>query len=440
MSDERVSALWYRFERIRLNSLPTPTRGDWVITRRLTILRDRRFGPFMAAHATSALGTAMATVALAFAVLHEYDSPAYLSYVLSARLVPMVVFLIGGGVLGDRFPRRKVLVGADVVRVLAQTGLAVAFFSGRPSLALLMALAAVGGLGEAAFVPSFNALLPSLVPPDRLTDGNALRGIVQSSAVVAGPALAGALITITSPATILVVDAISYLPSIVVLLVLRLDEPVRKASTLVADLRDGWRVFWSFPWLWTVTLQFTLFNLLVWGPYLVLGPSSADRYYQGASTWGVVLAAYGIGAIVGGLLILGRRPTRPLVVTALFAFLWAAPSAAFALRVPVVLLCLAAVLGGIASAVFNGLWMTTVQQRVPAEALSRVMAYITFGAYSVGPIGMAVAGPVSEVVGIRSVLAAGVAWQVVASSVMLALPAIRGLRRPEPTPAVMSRA
>ncbi|MGC4853353.1 MFS transporter [Micromonospora sp. DT4] len=401
---------------------------------RLEILRDRRFGPFMLGYATSALGTSMASVALAFAVLQERGSPADLSYVLAARLVPMVLFLVVGGVLGDRFSRRAVMLYADILRALAQGAIAAAFFVGRPSLVLLMVLAALSGLGEAAFMPSFNALLPSLLPPDRLVDGNAMRGLAQSVSTVAGPALAGVLITVTSPATILLVDAITYLPSIVVLVLLRIEERPRKPSTMLQDLRGGWRVFWSYPWLWTVTLQFTLFNLLVWGPYLVLGPASAERYYQGAGTWGVVLALYGAGSVLGGLLILGRRWDRPLVVTTLVSFLWAAPSAAFALRLPLPVLGAAALLAGIASAVFNGLWLTTVQQRVPQEAMSRVMAYITFGAYSVGPAGMTLAGPVSQAVGIAPVLVTGVVWQVLATSVVLTLPAIRAVRRPE-TPA-----
>jgi MFS family permease len=350
--------------------------------------------------------------------------------VLAARLVPLVVFLVAGGVLGDRFPRRKVLVYADTLRACAQGGLAAAFFTGHPSLGLIMGLAALNGLGEAAFTPSFNGLVPSLVAADRLGDANALRGLAQSVAAVAGPAIGAVLVAITSPAVLLLIDAVSYLPSIVILLFLRIEERPRKPSTIVEDLRSGWGVFWSFPWLWTVTLQFTLFNLIVWGPYLVLGPASAERYYDGAGTWGLVLALYGAGSVVGGLLLLGRRPRRPLVVTTAATLLWAAPSAAFALHAPVAVLCGAALLGGVASAVFNGLWITTVQQHVPPEMLARVLAYIAFGAYSVGPLGMAVAGPVAAVAGIGTVLTVGAAWQLVAATAVLTLPAIRGLRAP----------
>lgn len=403
--------------------------------RRFDVLREPNFRSFLAGYATSALGTAMATVALSFAILDSTGSLSDLSYVMAARIVPMVLFLLGGGVIGDRFPRRWIMIGADTVRAASHAGLAFAFLLGTPELWLILALAALSGLGEAVFRPSFDGLVPSLVPPSRLADANAVLGMAQSTAAVGGPALAGVLVAFISPAMILLIDAITFVPSILVLFFLRIaDSPAVLGSSVLSDLRSGWRIFWSYPWLWTVTLQFTLFNLLVWAPYLVLGPASADRFYGGASAWGLIVAIYGGGSVLGGLLILGRRPQRPLVLTTLVTFAWAAPSAALALRAPLALVCVGALAAGISNSVFNTVWMTTVQQHVPADALSRVMSYIAFGAYSIGPVGLALAGPLSEATSISTVLAVGVGWQILANSVILTLPAIRGLRR-EPTEA-----
>ncbi|GAB3896078.1 MFS transporter [Kibdelosporangium lantanae] len=398
--------------------------------RRFAVLRERHFRSFLIGYTTSSLGSAMAGVALSFAVLHSTGSLADLSFVLAARIVPMVLFLLGAGVLGDRFPRRLVMIYADTIRALSQGGLALAFMLGDPALWLMLTLAALGGLGEAAFRPSFDTLTSDLVPPDRLPDANALRGLANSTTNVAGPALAGVLLVFLSPAMILLVDAISYVPSIIVLILLPVANTAAKpAAPVLADLRAGWRTFWSYPWLWTITLQFTMFNLLLWGPYLVLGPVSADRHYGGASAWGVVVAVYGAGAVLGSLLLLGRRPKRPLVVAVAVAYGWALPSAAFAWQAPLVVVCAAALVAGVVSAVFNTLYMTTIQQRVPPEALSRVMSYVAFGAYSVGPIGLALAGPISDATSVASVLTVGVCWQVLATSVVLAVPAIRRLRR-----------
>lgn len=403
---------------------------------RFSVFRDRDFSVFFAGYVTSNLGTSMASVALAFAVMHNGGSPTDLSLVLAARIIPMVLFLLGGGVLGDRLPRRMVMLVADSVRALSQGTLALLFLAGPVSLWAVLVLAACGGLGEALFRPSFDGLVPQLTPKDRLPEANSLLGMAQSGASVGGPALAGVLVAVTSAATVLLVDALSYLVSIGALLMLRAGgrAPGPGDSSMVTELRAGWRAFSAHTWLWTVTLQFTLFNLLVWAPYLVLGPLSADREYGGPEAWGLIVGTFGGGSLLGGLLLLGRRPSRPLVVTTLITFLWAAPSAALAVRAPLWAVCAAALTAGVSSAVFNSLWMTTIQQHVPADSLSRVMSYVTFGAYSVGPVGLALAGPLAESTSIGLVLAVGVGWQLLANSVVLMLPAVRNLHAPDSGP------
>jgi hypothetical protein len=400
---------------------------------RVAVLRLRDFRVFAYGYAPSMLGTLMAGVALAFAVLDSGGSPTTLSYVLAARIVPMVAVLPFAGVLGDRFPRRLVMLWADVLRAAAQAAIAVLFFVGTPDLGPLLVLAALGGLGEAIFRPSFDGLVPQLVPADRRHEANTLLGLVQSTASVAGPALAGVLVVVTSPATVLLIDAVTYVPSILALLRLRVPDPAPADRTsMLREMREGWRLFASLPWLWTITLQFTLFNLLLWAPYLVLGPVSADRWYGGAGAWGAIAATYGAGAILGGLVVLGWKPGRPLLVATAATILWAAPSAALAARAPLLVVCGGALVAGVVSAIFGTLWMTAIHQRVPAEAMSRVNSYVVFGSFSIGPIGLALAGPAASATSITTILTIGVGWQVISGVLLLTLPAIRHFRNTTP--------
>jgi MFS family permease len=401
------------------------------LRQRLAVLGERDFRVFFLGYVTSYFGTSMAYVALALAVLENEGSVSDLSYVMAARVLPTVLFLLGGGVLGDRLPRRRMMLISDSGRTLSQGGMAVSFLLGGPPLWVVLTLAASGGLAEALFRPSFDGLVPELVAKKRLPEANALIGLAQSVAGVSGPALAGILVAVFSPGAVLMVDAGSYLVSVLALRALRVsDRPAKSGSSMLSELRDGWQLFRSHTWLWTVTLQFTLFNLIVWAPYLVLLPASAVHNYGGSGALGVIDAVYGIGALLGGVLLLGRRPERPLVVATLITILWAAPSAALALRAPLVVVCGAALPAGVSSAVFNTLWLSVVQLHIPAESLSRVMSYVAFGAYSVGPVGLALAGPLAERTSVETVLAVGAVWQLVASSVVPALPAVRGLRPP----------
>ncbi|MER7411311.1 MULTISPECIES: MFS transporter [Streptomyces] len=403
-----------------------PVRGA---LRRLEVLREANFRIFFAGYTTSMLGTSMATVALSFAVLEATGSLSDLSFVMAARIVPMVVFLLGGGILGDRLPRRMIMLCSDWLRALTQGSLAVLLMTGSAQLWQLLLLAALGGVGEAFFKPSFDGLVPHVVSAPRLPDANTMLGLGNSVASVAGPALAGLLVTLVSPATVLLVDAGTYALCALFLMRLRVPES-RAASTpgLLTELRAGWGLFTGHRWLWIVTLQFTMFNFVVWAPYLVLGPAAADATYTGASSWGTIVSVYGAGSILGALFLLGRRPNRPLLITTLVTVLWAAPSAALAAQAPLVVVCAGALSAGVANSVFNALWMTTIQQHVPQDALSRVMSYVSFGAYSIGPLGLALAGPVAEHTSISAVLAVGVCWQLAANAFILCLPSVRGVR------------
>lgn len=399
-------------------------------------LGDRRFRVFFTTYTVSLFGTSMAGMALSFGVLDNHGSLADLGYVNAARIAPLVVFLIGGGLVGDRLPRRRVMLGADCARVAGQGGIALLFALGHAPLWALLCLAAVGGLSEAFFEPALNGLIPALAPKGRLREANGLLGLARSTTNVAGPALAGVLVTVAGAQTVLGIDSASYAVSVLGLLLLRLPaSAVRPPASVVRQLREGWTTFRSHGWLWTVTVQFSFFNLVVWAPFLVLGPAAARDSYGGAGAWGAVMTGFGAGSLVGGLAALGRQPARPMAVAVAGTLLWAAPSAALWLRLPLGLVVLGAGLGGVASAVLNTLWATAVHQLVPEEAQSRISAYVSFGAFVFGPLGFAVAGPVAQTLGTGPVFGCGAVWQLVTASVVLALPAIRSVGRPPPEPA-----
>jgi MFS family permease len=383
----------------------------------------------------------MSSVAIAFAYLGAGGTATGLGLVFTANIVPMIAFILFGGALADRLGRRRVMLTADLARCAAQAALAAALAAGHPSLWLFVAAALAVGAGNAFFSPALSGLPVQLVPPGQLGDANALLGTARPAAQVAGPALAGILIAVTSPALVIAVDAGSYALSALALAGLRLGinaQPAQlhrpRRESLLRDLAEGWTEFAARPWLWAQTVQFALFNLVTWGPYLVLGPVLARQYLGGARAWGVILACYGGGAILGGLAALGRRPRRPLLVATLTTLGFALPPLALALRLPLAAVAGAALAAGLVAAL-GGAFATTVEQRlIPAEALSRVGAFNMVGAFAFGPVAFIAAGPAAALFGPRAVLAFGAAWSAAMTLAVLAVPAVRRLPWPEPPP------
>jgi MFS family permease len=397
---------------------------------KLGVLAGHDFLRFYIGYSASLLGTAMSSVAIAFAVLGNGGTPTGLGVVLAANIVPMVAFTLGGGALADRLGRRPMMLAADVARCAAQGVLAAALFLWHPQLWLFVGAALVVGTGNAFFQPALSGLPVQLAPRDRLGDANALIAVAQPAAQVAGPALAGILIAATSPAAVVAADAASYAVSAVALAMLRFPATARPRSrprsrSLLRDLADGWAEFSTRSWLWVTTVQFALFNLLTWGPYLVLGPVLARDYLGGARAWGVIAACYGGGAILGGLLALGRRPRRPLVVANLATLGFPLPPLALALHLPTVAVAAGALLAGAGSALGGAIEATVEQQLVPPQVLSRVGAFNLVGAFAFGPVAFAAAGPVAAAVGARAVLGFGAAWAVFGTLVVQTVPSIR---------------
>ena len=190
--------------------------------RRVAVLRDRDFARFFAGYATSLLGTSMSALAVTFAVLGHGGTASDLGVVLAAGIVPQVLFMLGGGVIADRLGRRPVMLGADAARCAAQAVLAAAVLAGRPALWVFILLAAVRGTGDAAFTPALSGLTAELAPQDDLVSANALLTAARSAAVVAGPGLAGVLVALAGPGTVIALDAGSYGVSVLALASLRL--------------------------------------------------------------------------------------------------------------------------------------------------------------------------------------------------------------------------
>jgi MFS family permease len=392
-------------------------------------LRSATYRQFFVGHLASAFGDGMVTVALAFAVLDVTGSTAALGLVLGIRSVFTIAALLLGGTVADRFSQRPVMVAADVLRFASQAVLAALLFAGSAHLWQILVLYAIHGACSGFFYPAVSALAPQLVPQEQLQQANALRWAADSAGGVVGPAVAGLVLAVASPAWAIAADSVTFACSAVALALLVLPRVKRaRQAPLLRQLIEGWNEFRSRSWLWISNIQAAATNALFGAPFFVAGPVIAREHLGGEAAWGLIVAAGGIGNLAGGVAALHHRPRRPMFVATLLFATFAVPGALLALALPAWLIAgayLAASAGGIAGNVF---WETTLQAQVPNDVLSRVTAYDWFSSLVADPAGYVVTGILVADVGATQ----GLATMIVAGAVItLFIPFLGPVRRLE---------
>jgi MFS family permease len=394
----------------------------------LDVLQERNFSRYLASLVVSQLGNGMANIALAFAVL-GFGTPTDLGIVLLAREIPMIGFLLLGGVFADRIPRRTILIGTDLLKGSAQVATAILLFSGQAHVWNIALLQVVFGVAMAFSRPIGLGLVRETVSDAHLQQANALTGLSRSTFSIASPALGALIVTLGSPALAIAIDAATFFVSALLISTMRLPGIVRPAtSSIVGDLRDGWREFVSRPWVVAIIASFGLFQLTYFPALLVLGPTVAKDHLHGAAGWGTIITVQAVGAVAGGLLALRVRVARPLVWTELAVI----PSGLLllALAVPLPLAAIAAVgfLVGMGFAIGENLYVTAFQRSIPEHALSRISSYDWFGSIALNPIGYALIGPIAAALGAPETLVlAGILNILVCLGVVL-VPSVRAIR------------
>ncbi|MFF2652102.1 MFS transporter [Streptomyces sp. NPDC058045] len=359
--------------------------------RRQNPLRIPAFRRYVLASLISATGTAMAPLALAYAVLGEGGGAGSLGVVLATNTVPTIVFVLAGGVLADRFSRSRLLFAGNLLAAGAQGVVAVLVGSGHATTATIAACGFVSGVATALTVPAARGAVPQLVPAEALQQANALLRLPGNAVKVLGPVIAGLIVAFAGPAWALGWDAISFLVAALLLLGMRLPAPVA-AESAVAQLRSGWRAFWSRTWLWTYTAAGTAVVAAWLAGYQLLGPVIADRQYAGARDWGLVQGAFALGLLVGTLVCLRLRPYRLLAVAVTTGAALLLPLTAMGLGLALPWVLGSAVLAGIGLDVAVVTWSTAFQQHVPEGELGRMGAFNDVGERLALPLGYLVTG------------------------------------------------
>ena len=421
---------------------PPAPRGTERGIRILRPLRIRDFALLFGGTTVSLFGDGIYIVALAWQVYDLSNVPTALSAVGVAWTLPMVVFLLIGGVLGDRFDRRRLMMAGDAIRAVAIAAIAVLALTGAIELWHLIAITVLYGIGEAIFAPNFQAVVPDVVPQGLIVEANSLQQLAEPVAFrFLGPAVGGVLVAVLGTGAAFAVDAATFAVSFGCVALMR-PLPAAKEDTgasVLEDIREGARFVRSHTWLWATMLSAALTLLLFLGPMEVLLPYVVRNELGGdADVLGVILGASGVGAIVSGVMLGQRGIGRNFVLWAYVG--WGVSVfclVGYALAATAWQAVLIGFVSGLAFTVGNVIWVTMIHRYVPTELLARVSALDWLVSIGLTPISFALAGPVAEAIGVEATLIGAGVLAAVACFGFLAVPGIRDPERWEAEPAVL---
>lgn len=404
----------------------------------LSVLRIAPFRRLFLSKVCSLLGTGAAPIALAFAVLRLPGNAATnLGIVLLGRSVTQVLFLLFGGVLADRLPRYRLMVGAELMAGISQSIVASLVLTGTAGVTSLTLLSVINGAANAMFLPASAGIVPQLLPKDKLQPGNALLGLANTTATILGSALASVVVALLNPGWALAGDAATFMISAWLLTGTKVSRTERLVATSVmADLRHGWREFSSRQWIWVVVAQFAVLNACTNGVFKVLGPIVAAHRMGGAPAWAAIVTAQSIGWLIGTYVSFRIRPRRPILVAVLVTLGYAPPFFLMAAGLPAAIVAASALVSGACGMIFGVQWETSLQAKVPGESLSRVSSYDALGSFALGPVALAIVGPIAGVVGVEPTLVAAGFITLAVSAAGLLSSQVRTLTLAAPEPVV----
>lgn len=412
----------------------------------LRALKNRAFALMWTGQTISRLGDNLYRIALAWWVLEKTGSAIAMGTVLVFSQIPMLIFLLIGGVVVDRLPRIRVMFASDILSGLAVSFIAVFSWLNILEIWHIYVASMVFGFVEAFFFPAYQAVIPTITRPNLLVSANSLNGLSQRVTGIVGPALGAALVALGGTSMAFGLDALSFFVSAMfVLPILRSNiEKILKPSGQIGgertsfaqsvrrglqDLREGFRFVLTVPWIWISILLFGFINITEAGPRAVAMPFLVnDNLNAGVELLGWLGSAISLGYVFG-MILLGQfvRLHRRGLLGYLAVMLEGALLLPFAFLLPVPILILSALIMGFCASVFGLIWTTSMQELVPGPLLGRAFSIDALGSWILLPIGFGLSGWLTELFGAPTVFLMGGLGTILLTGLGLLHPAIRKL-------------
>ena len=375
----------------------------------IQVLRSRDFRLLWLSQSVSVIGDALVVVAIGLYVTRLTHQPSDVGLVLAAYSLPVVGLVLVGGVVADRFPRQRVMVAADLVRMVLHGTLAVLIATGAVRVWHMVLIGLLFGCGQAFFQPAYSGLVPQTVAEQDIQAAQALGGVSRELATFASPALATVLVLSVGGAAAFGLDAATFAFSALMLSRVRGRSrgPAGESGSMLVELREGWVAVRERAWVWATISVYAAALLTALAPFFVLGASVARQVYGHDAIFGWTNAAWGAGTVTGAVVASRWRPQRPMLAGMLASLPWPAAIALYAAGPPLLLLYPAMAVAGAGTGMFAVWWETALAQRIPPHLLSRVSAWDWMGSLALLPLGYVLAGPAASAFGAVPVMVTG---------------------------------
>jgi MFS family permease len=365
------------------------------------------FRRLLIARTISNFGNGLSPVAVAFGVLSlEGATAKSLSLVMAFHLAPLVVFMLFGGIIADRFPRALVVGTTDIFLSVAIITNGLMLVNGLASVKSFIVVALIGGTLNALWWPAFSGIVPEIVDENHLQPANGFVGLVSNSANIIGAVTGGIIVAAVGAGIAIVIDGVTFLVAGVLVLQLRKFGTKREnnehSPSVFDDLIHGWKEFSSRKWIVTIVAGYSIIAMLFESGFSVVGPVFAKESLGGPKPWSWILASLSIGMATGVFVTMKVKPKFPLIVGLLVQFGMVAWFLSMGFTMSIALAMITAFVCGFGMDFFMVLWQTALQTEVPNEALSRVSSYDAFGSLFFAPLGLVIAGPIVTRVGAQT--------------------------------------
>lgn len=377
------------------------------------------------------LGASAFPIALAVAVLDAGGTATSLGLILGARVLSGVLFAPFAGVWADRLPRKNVMIGSDLFR--SALVLSLVFVSAPTMPHYLLGLAVfLMGAGDAFGAAAAGAIIPSLVPDEKLPAANVARNIVTKGASIVGPGIGGASVLLIGARFTFIFTAVAFVFGTYFLS--KIQEDIngnkREQEPFFTELREGLRTVRGIPWIGSMILMVSVQLMVVLAAETVLLPVISRREFDSNTPFAMAATAFSVGSIISALLCVKIKVKHEGYVSIfVWMFIIIAPLA-LAFPVSGTILVTAYLFAGFSVGPWEAWWSSAVQREVPQHLQGRVFSIDHMGSAGLMPIGMALIGPAVALLGEKELLIGASIFHVLISFAIFRVPGVKDMKMP----------